>query len=166
MNDPLVQLEASKPVIKDLFRDLLNEMNGFKYQITLNVLLTKQRQNGDTEFSTVYFNSTAKTVININKYGLNESFQEVLYIIDNWINEGSAWTIEYVDEEYFNISIHNPLSGSMCTELPNELKNSKKGLINIENNDNKCFLWCHVRHLNPLNKNSQRITKVDKKNYN
>ena len=73
------------------------------------------------------------------------------------------WTIEYIDGEYFNISIHNPLSGSMCTELPNELKNSKKGLINIENNDNKCFLWCHVRHLNPLNKNSQRITKVDKK---
>ena len=85
MNDPLVQLEASKPVIKDLFRDLLNEMNGFKYQITLKVLLTKQRQNGETEFSTVYFNSTAKTVININKYGLNKSFQEVLYIID--------WTI-------------------------------------------------------------------------
>ena len=25
-----------------------------------------------------------------------------------------------------------------------------KGLINIKNNDNKCFLWCHIRHLNPL----------------
>ena len=48
MNDPLVQLEASKPVIKDLFRDLLFEMKGFKYQITLNVLLRKKKQNGDT----------------------------------------------------------------------------------------------------------------------
>ena len=28
-----------------------------------------------------------------------------------------------------------------------------KGLINSKNNDNKCFLWCHIRHLNPLNKN-------------
>ena len=35
MNDPLFQLEASKPVIKDLFRDLLIEMKDFKYQITL-----------------------------------------------------------------------------------------------------------------------------------
>ena len=25
-----------------------------------------------------------------------------------------------------------------------------KGLINIKNNDNKCFLWCHIRHENPL----------------
>ena len=27
---------------------------------------------------------------------------------------------------------------------------------------NKCFLWCHVRHLNPIGKNPQRITKKDK----
>ena len=47
-------------------------------------------------------------------------------------------------------------------ELPNELKNSKKGLVNIKNNDNKCFLWCHIRHLNPLIKDPQRIPKVDK----
>ena len=40
MNDPLVQLEANKSIIKDLFRDLLNEMKGFKYQITLKVLLS------------------------------------------------------------------------------------------------------------------------------
>ena len=36
--DPLVQLEASKSSIKDLFKDLLIEMKGFKYQITMTVL--------------------------------------------------------------------------------------------------------------------------------
>ena len=35
-------------------------------------------------------------------------------------------------------------------------------MINIQNNDNKCFLWCHVRHLNLIDKNPQRITKEDK----
>ena len=53
--------------------------------------------------------------------------------------------------------------GSTFVELPNKLKNSKKGLINIKNNDNKCFLWCHVRHLNLMSKNPQRITKEGKK---
>ena len=43
MNDPLAQLEASRPVIKDLFKDLLIEMKGFKYQIIIIlVLLQKQ----------------------------------------------------------------------------------------------------------------------------
>ena len=32
---------------------------------------------------------------------------------------------------------------------------------NIKNNDDKCFLWGHVRHLNPLDKNPERITKKD-----
>ena len=37
-----------------------------------------------------------------------------------------------------------------------------KGLINLKNNDNKCFKWCHIRFINPLNKNSERISKQDK----
>ena len=37
--DPINQLEASKWSIKDLFNDLLNKTKGFKYQITLKVLL-------------------------------------------------------------------------------------------------------------------------------
>ena len=42
--DPIVQLEASKSSIKDLFSDLLNETKGFKYQITVKVLLKIQVQ--------------------------------------------------------------------------------------------------------------------------
>ena len=120
MNDSLVQLEASKPVIKYLFRDLVIEIKDCIYQITLKVLLSKQKQKGDAEFSAVYFNSTPKTVINTNKYGLNKSLQQVLYRIDNWINEISSWTIEYIDGEYINIAIYNPLSGSTYIELPDE----------------------------------------------
>ena len=37
-----------------------------------------------------------------------------------------------------------------------------KGLINIKNNDNKYFLWCHIRHLNLVKTNPERITKEDK----
>ena len=70
--------------------------------------------------------------------------------------------IDSVDAEYVNISINSPLSGSSYIKLPRKLKNSMKGLINIKNNDNKCFLWCHIRHLNPLKIYPGRITKVDK----
>ena len=47
--DPIVQLEASKLSIKDLFNDLLNETKGFKYQITVKVLLKKYKSNGEIE---------------------------------------------------------------------------------------------------------------------
>ena len=44
MNDSLAQLEPSQPVIEDLVRDLLIEMKGFKYQITLKLLSSKQKK--------------------------------------------------------------------------------------------------------------------------
>ena len=48
--DPLVQLEVSKSSIEDLFKDLLNEIKGFKYQITLTVLLSKIKIDGSIEY--------------------------------------------------------------------------------------------------------------------
>ena len=135
--------------MKGLFKDLLDEIKGFRYQITMKVLLRKHKKNGDTEFAPVFFNSTAKTIIS-SKDMLNRSFEEILYRIDNWINKGSGWVIESIDAEYVNISICSPLSASSYIKLPNKLKNSMKNLINTKSNDNKCFIWCHIRHLNPL----------------
>ena len=42
--DPIKQLEASKSSIKDLLSDLLNKTKGFKYQITLKVVLKNTRK--------------------------------------------------------------------------------------------------------------------------
>ena len=83
------------------------------------------------------------------RFKLEESFQEILYIIDAWINEGSGWIIESIESQYINISTYRPLAGSSYIDLPIELRSPRKGLINIKNNDQKCFLWCHVRHINP-----------------
>ena len=32
-----------------------------------------------------------------------------------------------------------------------------KRLVNIKNNESKCFLWCHIRHLNSLKIHPQKI---------
>ena len=65
-----------------------------------------------------------------------------------------------------NISVYSPLIGNTYIELPDGLKNSMKGMINIKNNDNKCFLWCHITHLNLVKKHPERITKENKKMIN
>ena len=137
-------------------------MKGLKYQITVAVLLYKHKQNGDIDYASVYFNSATKAVINSDRYDLDKSFQEMLYRIDNLINEESGWIIESIEAECVNIYIYSPLVGSTYIELPDKLKNPMKGLINIKNNDNKCFLWRHIRHLNLVKIYSERITKKDK----
>ena len=54
------------------------------------------------------------------------------------------------------------MKGSSYIKLPTELRNSAKGLINMKNEDNECFRWCYIRHMNPQDKYPQRIKKVDK----
>ena len=100
--DPIKQLEASKSSIKDLFSDLLNKTKGFKYQITLNVMLKKYKASGEIEFRPVYCNSTTKAVIN-HKFSLKNAFQEILYRNDNWINEGSGWIVEFIESQYIDV---------------------------------------------------------------
>ena len=153
---PIVQLEGSKSSIKDLLSDLLNEKKGFKCQITVKVLLKKYKLNGEIEFAPVCFNSVTKTVIN-HRFRLENSFQEILYMIDVWINNGSGWNVESIESQYINISTYRPLSGSSYMDLPVELRSPRKGLINIKNKDKKCFLWCHVRHINPSKEHPERI---------
>ena len=81
----------------------------------------------ETEFTPLNF--TTKTGIN-SKYGLDKSFQEILYRIDNCINEGSGWIVKSINAEYINISVYCPLPGSTYIELLSlRLKKSMKRLL-------------------------------------
>ena len=43
-------------------------------------------------------------------------------------------------------------------KLATKLESPKKGLINIKNKDQKCFLLCYVRHINVVEIHSEGIT--------
>ena len=107
LSDSLV---ISKPAIKDLFSNLLRDKNGFKYVLTAKISLKKHINNNEPKDATVYFNSLVKTVIN-RRYHLNDSFEEILNLLDIWINESSGWTIELIDGLYINTSNYEPLLG-------------------------------------------------------
>ena len=58
---------------------------------------------------------------------------------------------------------YRPLSGSSYINLPVELRDPRTGLINVQNKDKKCLLWCHVRHINPSKEHPERNLKNNKK---
>ena len=86
-------LSVSKNSIKKLFDELLREKRGFKYVLSTKIILKKRINDKKHKYSTVYFNSLVKTVIN-QIYNLKESFEEILNLLDIWINESSAWKID------------------------------------------------------------------------
>ena len=161
--DPLIQMQNTRKAIEQRVITLLNEMKGLKYVETLKVTFNKM-SDGEIVIKNGYFNSKVQTIINhteINE-ALQMSKQNILNQISEWISEGSGWTIQSVDSHYLNIVKYKPMKGSSYIQLPYELRNSSKGLINMKNEDNECFRWCHIRHLNPQEKYPQRIKKTDK----
>ena len=161
--DPLVQLQKSRRAIEHLFKNLLVQTKGFKFVETLQVKFVKH-SNDKKILKNGYFNSTTDLIINETDINLaiQASQQQILNKIAQWISEGSGWTIQLIENHYINIVNYNPLEGSSYIQLPSELQNSKKGLINLKNKDNECFRRCHIRHLNPQDKDPQRIKKTDK----
>ena len=108
--DAIVQLKSSEISIGNLFKDLLMEMKGFKYQITLCFLLSKVKSSDFIEYSTIYLNSLTKTVI-VGKHFLNECFNEIIFRLEYWISHGSGWIVDSILNQYLNISSYKPLSG-------------------------------------------------------
>ena len=161
--DPLIQMQNTRKGVERQLSILLNEMKGLKYVETLKVTFEKISSDVIIEKS-AYFNSASQTIIN--QVGISESLkissENIINKIAQWISEGSGWTVKEINDHYLNIAKYEPMKGSSYIQLPEELRNSAKGLINMKNKDNECFRWCHIRHINPQEKYPQRIKKVDK----
>ena len=159
---PLEQLNSSRTAANSKLLHDLEEMKGLKFVETLRVELYKQVNKEHLTYKMVYFNSTAHTIINSTEIvpALNKSAEQVITTIGKWLSEGSGWIIDRVFSHFINITKYKPCNGTGYIQLPIELQNSRKGLINMKNTDNECFRWCHLRHLNPVVKNPGRVTKL------
>ena len=161
--DPLMQLQNTRKAVAYHITSVLKSMKGLKFVETLRVTFTKI-SDSEIVYKTAYFNSPPQTIINDLEIvkSLQVANQFILNKIAQWISEGSGWTVKSVENHYLNVVKYQPMRGSSYINLPTELRNSAKGLINMKNEDNECFRWCHIRHLNPQDKYPQRIKKVDK----
>ena len=72
------------------------------------------------------------------------------------------WRIR-LDNEYNNVTWHCYFRNYF--PLPKELRNQKKELIDIQNDDNECFSWWLVIYIYiyPVNKKPAKIRSVEKK---
>ena len=160
--NPLLQLNQTRIGIFERLLKTLQSMKGFKLLEIMKV--TFEKRSGKTTITkTAYFNSSNNIVLNEAdlRDALKISNEQIMNKIGVWISEGSGWTILSVDKHYVNVANYKPMEGSSYIDLPMELKN-KKAMINIKNEDDECFRWCHIRHLNPVKRDAERISKNDR----
>ena len=155
-------LFLAKRSIKDFLKDSLEEKRGFKYILSTRVTLKKWNNATNTyDIDILYRNSDPITVTN-KIFNLNTAHETLKNRLNIYSDGGSGWVIDKIEDIWINLANYKPLAGSSYIPLPPELNNSMKGLINLKNKDIECFKWCHVRFINPQNKDADIIKKQDK----
>ena len=153
--DPTSFLEFCKPTVTRLMKS--------ETKVYIRLECTMKRTNpADNTEETVTKSFRSQTHIVFQNYivsiydGLVE---ETLEEFARYQMDGSGWTLKSTNVLTLSSVRWVPMKGSSYIPLPASLKN-KKSLINIKNRDKECFKWSVTRALHPVDKNSEKMSKI------
>ena len=153
--EPIEFLAYAKPAILNIFKSNQN----IKTMLYLHCLMQNIQSTTPVEFA--FHSKDLKLVLegtDISELynGMADEIEEEIQKVEN--SEGSGYTFVKVIKLVLHVTKWQPLYGSSYIPLDPYLAN-KKAIINMKNEDDKCFMWCVLRALYPKDKNSERIDK-------
>ena len=153
-SDGLTFLELAKPGIIHI----LNSNRGSKVILYFNIIMLRKI---DREVITERFAFHSSIKLILEGTDVEEVYKEMVEEIEEAIQkaenaEGSAWTISAIESIVIHTAKWDPLNAGSYIDLPEFLKN-KKAIINMQNQDEKCFMWCVLRALYPKDNHPERI---------
>ena len=153
--EPIEFLAYAKPAILNIFKSNQN----IKTMLYLHCLMQNIQSTTPVEFA--FHSKDLKLVLE--GTDISELYNEMADEIEEEIqkvenSEGSGYTFVKVIKLVLHVTKWQPLYGSSYMPLDPYLAN-KKAIINMKNEDDKCFMWCVLRALYPKDKNSERIDK-------
>ena len=150
-------LEYAKPPITNIF----NSNRNIKTILYLHVIM-KSYQPGEPEprMEKFAFHSKGLKLI-LEGTDENEIYDEMTEeIIEEMLKTemtvGSGWVFVKVEKLVLHTTRWETVNAGSYIELPQALKN-RKAIINMKNQDDKCFMWCVLRALNPKDNHPERI---------
>ena len=159
--DLLREIKEQEMPIRDHLIDRLHNL--LKWYIVVFAEFKRDVPTGDgtitEETRQDYISSptfTAYNTMDIDQ-DLPTAFKELFSKFDAQAQQGSGWYLN----KLIHLEVHTaqgaPLSASSYIELPKRVKNTM-GVINIQNKDNKCFIWSILAHLHPKPIHAERVT--------
>ena len=134
------------------------QRGGIKYYLSVQVEMYRDGGEGDN-VSQPHFRGQTYILLNpetLNAHDLNESFQKMFQSFETYIRESSGWILRRVLRLKIHTIIYKPLRGSSFIDLPASPKYSSS-ILNIENKDDKCLVWCILASLKPVELNPELV---------
>ena len=147
-------LADAKPAITNIF----NSNRNIKTILYLYVLMSQGERMEEFAF---HSKGLKLILMETDETDENEIYDEMVDEIEEEMQKareavGSGWRFERVIKLVLHTTKWEPLYGGSYIPLDPYLAN-KKALINMQNEDDKCFMWSVLRALYPKDTNPQRI---------
>src|SRR5688572_16215475 len=163
--DPLSFLSAMEPSIETLIKKDLTVHDGIKYSAMLTVEFEKlgpttENNEADTTIkTTVYFRTKAYEVLNAGATckSVQEAKATILKHLEGYTREGSGWRVKRVVALDIGTARYKPIRGNSYFPTPKYLP--PQSVINVQNNDNRCFEWAVLSAMYPAEQNPHRPSK-------
>ena len=136
--------------------------NGIKWWIAVYITFKRLTQDGSVQrTNAVFLSSTRSLFVGDNhERDIAAAFNEIYIKQEEFIELGSAWTLESVDQFCVNTVRFTPLRVGWFISLPKEIK--RRHVVNIKSFDNKCIVWAILAALYPAKSNCQRLNNYRK----
>ena len=150
-------------------KEFLRNHRNIKVRFVLVCMMEQMGKSSDGKSSLsiqdkAYFNS--ETHINLESSDVKEILirviRSIIEKIEVYQKNGSGWYFREIIHLEIHTVDYNPMRGSSYIPLPDWIMR-KKAIVSIRNKDEKCFLWCVLRYLNPRDKNDFRLTDLKQK---
>ena len=152
--DPMVFLRKYK---ENIINRLKMEKAAVKWYLSIQVQFKKEKNE---ETVAPHFRGKCRVAIKPDDIedGFKDSVKKIHQSFTDYQRQGSNWLLDYVIELTMHMVQYQPLRGSSYIHLPGKLK-LKHAIINVQNRDEKCFLWAVLAALFPPVSHPQRVVK-------
>jgi len=118
-------------------------------------------EDGDPTWAPGYFNSSVQTLNEADDcLDLDSVVANLLTAVENFNSRGSGYILSRITKAVVCMTVNQPLHGKSYIPTPGFIA-AKRCCINVENKDNRCFMWAVLSCLYPAGKDAQRTTKYE-----
>ena len=154
--DPLQLFSNRKEDITKYLEDVTKGISGIKWHMSCAIKFVQYDKEGNEIDTVAFFTSRCVTTLpREEEETLNlitdQAYYKMFVDCQEFQREGSGWAIDEVLYLKLMMAKYVPL------KLPPKVKNSK-AVINIQNDDDKCFLWYVLAYLYEANHNKELNT--------
>src|SRR3989441_8055343 len=160
--DPLIYFNSITADIREMLQDGIELHSSFRWLLSVSVVFERTVEGISQE---TRFDFYSREQILLRADQIDEQIESAISRLLTQIQEMSERESNFVFKRVFSTTVrlarYNPIGGSSYIPTPKELAD-KKAIVNVINNDTRCFLYAIASAIHPAKNNINRASQYEK----